>query len=202
MQLELQLVPNKAPAIQLYARVSGAPVGSPIAGVVDVTYSYLYRFDIGSNSGDYDVQLSGVSVPNAGRFPVRKGIAYPGLPWSIIDATIAVPPVLPSAITGLCHVLVAATFNGNPIVGASVHCTLDGRNNTVDGILVSRAVESGVTNASGNCILTLIRFGQFTRGGIYSLRVSDAGGKILHDRRVTIPNASTANAEDLPDAAQ
>lgn len=202
MLLDLQLVPNKTPVIQLYARVGGAVVGSSITGVVDGTFSYLYRFDIGSNSGDYDVQLSGVSDPVGPKFPVRNGIAYPGLPWSIIDATIVVPPVIPSPITGLCNVLIAATFNGDAVVGASVNCTLESKNNTVNGFLASRAVESGVTDASGNCILTLIQFGQFTRGGIYSLRVFDAGGKILHDRKVTIPNASTANAEDLPDAVQ
>ena len=194
--LQVRKAPTYTLSIQLYARIGGAVVGSVIAlpevspGVYEGTVP----------AGDYDGQLLGFTDPPGPRFPIRDGIGYEGIPWTIIDSTIVVPPVVPTPITGLCNVLVAATFNGSAVVGGPVHCYLEGKNNTVNGYLVSRAIESGVTDPSGNCVLTLIQFGQFITGGIYRLKVSDADGKPLHDRRVKIPNTPTANAEDLEDA--
>lgn len=201
MNLELQLPPGKTATIQLYARIGGAAVGSPIAGVPDVGNPALYRFALGANStGDFDVQLLGVSNPNGLPFPMRDGIAYFGIPWTIIDATIVVPPVIPAPIAGLCNVLVSATLNGVSVAGAKASYHLEDQNNTVDGYLVSRAIENRTTDNAGNCTLTLIQNGQFTRGGTYRIRVADPTGKMLFDRRVTAPNTPTANAEDLPDA--
>lgn len=194
--LQLRKSPTYTLSIQLYARIGGAVVG----GVVALTEVSPGVYEGTVPNGDYDGQLLGFTDPPGPRFPIRDGIGYEGIPWSIIDATIVVPPVVPSAITGLCNVLVSATFNGFAVVGGPVHCMLEGKNNTVDGFLASRAIESAVTNSSGNCILTLIQFGQFTRGGIYRLKVSDPDGKVLHDRLVKIPNTPTANAEDLEDA--
>ncbi len=196
MLLTLQLPPNRTPTIQLYARIGGAVVGSPVTLVEGAASIYTCTVP----AGDYNVQLFGLTTPNGLPFPMRDGIAYGGIPWPIIDATIVVPTIIPSPITGLCNVLVSATFNGTSVAGGSVHCHLDDKNNTVDGFLVSRAVESGVTDSSGNCVLTLIQYGRFTRGGIYRLKVADADGKVLHDRRVKISNTPTANAEDLEDA--
>jgi hypothetical protein len=36
-------------------------------------------------TGDYDVQLSGISTPDGARFPMRDGVAYPGLTWEEVD---------------------------------------------------------------------------------------------------------------------
>lgn len=196
--ITIRKAPTYTLSIQLYARISGAAVGSVIALTEGDAGVYTGTVP----TGDYDGQLLGFTVIPGPRFPIREGIGYECVPWSIIDATITVPPTIPTPITGLCNVLVSATFNGVAVVGGAVHCTLEGTNNTVDGFLVARTVESGVTDSSGNCVLTLIQFAQFTRGGIYRLKVSDANGKILHDRRVKIPNTLTANAEDLEDANQ
>lgn len=158
----------------------------------------MYTYTI--PSGDIVVQLTGVSEEDGEPFNVRNGVPYFYQAWQQIDATIVNPPAVPSPITGLCNVTVSVTNNGSPVVGGSVRCTLDGKNNTVDGFLVSREINSGVTDASGNCTLRLIQFGQFTRGGIYHLVVSDGEGKKLHDRRVKVPNFLIANAEKLEDA--
>ncbi len=165
--------------------------------VVGQVYSYTVP------SGDIVVQLTGVSEENGEPFNVRNGVPYLYQTWQQIDTTVAVSPTIPLPITGLCNVLVSVLFNGAPVSRAVVHCTLSEKNNTVDGFLLSRAVESGFTDESGNCILTLIQFGQFVTGGIYHLVVADcveANGKILHDRKVKIPNTPTANAEDLVEA--
>lgn len=206
MALELQLPPGKTTTVQLFARVVGSDVpgaaGSSITGVPDGTNPTIYRYDLGGNAtGDCWGQLLGVSNPNALPFPIRDSVAFVGLSWSQVDAVAPMPPTVPPAITGLCNVMVSATFNGKAVAGGAVHCYLEDKNNTVSGYLASRAVESGVTDASGNCVLTLIQFGQFTRGGVYRLKVYDADGKPLQDRRVIVPNTTTSNAESLTDVA-
>jgi hypothetical protein len=199
---------SPAPTLQRYAYTAGsttvgAAVGSAVTGVVDGVYSHIWNFDVTSWAvGDYWVLLSGASSPNALPWPGRvnaTGLHYEPT-WEAINANHAASPVYPSAITGLCHVLFAVTFNGAAVQGASVSATLESDNNTTDGYLAARTVEAGTTDASGNCILTLIQFAQFTRGGNYRIRVSDTNRKLLTDRLVVIPATSTANAEDLVDA--
>lgn len=192
---------NKAPgrtaAIQRYTKGTETAVGSPVPGV-NTGYSYAFDWPF---PGDWDCVLLGFVDPAPSPFPVREAVSYDGLPWSVIDAFVYAVPVIPVPIAGLCNVLVSASFNGAAIAHATVQCHLEDKNNTVDGFLMSKAVESGCTDSAGNCILTLVQFGEFTRGGVYRLRVYDPDGKLIHDRRVKITNASTANAEDLEDAA-
>jgi hypothetical protein len=208
MALELQLPPGKTTTIQLLTRVVGSDtpgsnVGSSIAGVPDVINPTIYEFNLGAYAtGDYWAQLSGVSNPVALPFPVRDSVAYVGYSWDQVDIADPQIPVAPTQpVAGLCNVMVSVTFNGEAVVGGKVLCHLEDKNNTVNGFIASRAVEEGVTDSLGNCVLTLIQFGQFTRGGVYRLKVLGADGKLLHDRRVLIPNTTTANAEDLVDAA-
>jgi hypothetical protein len=208
MALELQLPPGKTAPIQLLTRtvgsdVPGAAVGSSIPGVPDGTNPSIYRYTLGAyDEGDYWAQLSGVSNPNGLPFPVRDGVPYVGYSWAQVDVLDPLTPTAPpSIIAGLCNVVFAVTFNGSIVVGAKVSCFLEGKNNTVDGYLASRATGTGTTNASGFCVLTLIQFGQFTRGGVYRLKVFESNGRILQDRRVTVPNTSSSNAEDLVDVA-
>ena len=95
-----------------------------------------------------------------------------------------------------CDVLFKVQSNGVPVEGAYVSATLESKNNTTVGYLVSRSVLTGITDTSGNCTLKLIQLGQFTSGGQYRINVSSPG--VLHSNRlVTIPNTATANAEDL-----
>ena len=206
MAIELQLPPGKTTTIQLLTRVvgsdtPGAAVGSPIPGVLDGTNKSLYRYTLGAYAtGDYWGQLSGVSNPNGPSFPIRNGLAYIGFSWAVVDAIAPVAPTAPPALAGLCNVVVAVTFNGAPVAGAKVSCYLEEKNNTViSGYLASREVGEGVTDAAGYCVLTLIQQGQFSRGGTYVLKAYDENGKILQDRRVTVPNVTSCNADVLVD---
>lgn len=202
--LALQLVPglSPSPTLQRYVRSGeavGALTGVAITGVVDVTNTHVWNFDVSTwASADYFVLLAGVSSPNALPWPCRVTTAgaYPAYTWAVLDATIVATPPIPSAITGLCNVLFNVSLNGAFVVGASVTATLEGTYNTTDGVLVSRSVTSGTTDSSGNCTLTLIQGGQFVVGGSYRIVVSSAN--VLHvNRLVTIPSTGSANAEDL-----
>lgn len=199
MNLVLKLAPGYTATLQPSAR-GGAAVGSPLSPTLSGS---TYTWDLSSlPAGDYDMQLSGNWEQNGSPFPCRitaTAVYIADYWWEIETAVTAGIPNAPAQITGLCNVLVAVTFNGQPVVNGVVHCFLDSKNNTVDAYLVSRAIMSGVTNSLGYCTLTLIQFGQFTRGGIYRLRAWDAGGKSLQDRRVTVPNTSSATADDLVD---
>lgn len=199
--LPIVIAPGYTATLQPSIR-GGAPVGSPISPTVVDT---VYTFDLSSlANGDYDMQLSGNWEKSGQKFPCRLNATEARVAdyWWELEANqpIIEIPTLPPPITGLCDVVVAITFNGDAVVGGRATCTLEGQNNTVSGYLVSRAVESGTTNSSGICILRLIQFGQFTRGGLYRLKTYDAEGKLLHDRRVKIPNTPNANAEALEDA--
>jgi hypothetical protein len=111
-----------------------------------------------------------------------------------------IAPTPPALFTGLCNVQFSVIHLGMPVPNASVVATLEEENPTVDNYLISRQVTSGVTDANGNCVLTMVQFGQFTRGGVYRIKVADPLGRTIHDRRVKIPSTATANAEDLLDA--
>ncbi len=73
-------------------------------------------------------------------------------------------------------------------------------NPTVDTALLTQAQSGGITNASGYVDVQMVQFAQFTRGGIYRLRVIDSLGRTIHDRRVKVPTATQCYAEDLIDA--
>jgi hypothetical protein len=106
----------------------------------------------------------------------------------------------PAPFAGLCNVLFSVIHLGNPVENASVTACLEHENPTVDNYLISRQVTHGTTDANGNCVLTMVRFAQFTRGGVYRIKVADSLGRTIHDRKVKVPDQSTANAEDLLDA--
>jgi hypothetical protein len=106
----------------------------------------------------------------------------------------------PAPFAGLCNVLFSVIHLGAPVQNASVVAALEDENPTVDNYLISRQVTSGVTNANGNCVLTMVQYSQFTRGGVYRIKVADSLGKTIHDRKIVVPSTATANAEDLMDA--
>lgn len=200
--LRLQLVPQVTPSIQLYGRVSGLAVGAAIPGVVDPVATHLYSFNV-NPPGDYEFKLTGVSTTNGSRVPLRVTAlqAYAAAEWWEIETAIASSPIIPSAITGLCNLLIAVTHNGDSVPGATVTATLQDGSNTVDGYLAARTSDVATTGNDGTCVLTLIQGGQFTRGGNYRIQVADRRGMTLHDRVVRMPNAGSANLEDLLDVA-
>ena len=95
--LKLPLIPGltPAPTLQRYAYTAGsttvgAAVGSAVTGVVDVTYSHIWNFDVTSWAvGEYWVLLSGVSTPNALPWPCRvrldKATAYTSFVEFLLD---------------------------------------------------------------------------------------------------------------------
>ena len=208
--LTLDLYPLSAmagtPSLQRYVRgaldVVGASTGSAIGGVVDGTYPSRWTFDMTGLTGDWWCVLSNVNYGgNAPPFPVRvtSTAALAASAWLILDASIGAAAVIPSAISGLCNVLVAVSdAGGDALENCTVQASLEEAvNNMTDGLLISRAVESGTTDSSGHATLTLIQYASFTAGGTYRLVVTSSTGKQLHNRLVRVPTSSSCNAEDL-----
>ena len=76
--LKLPLLPDLSPApqVQRYtytpgSETPGAIIGTAVTGVVDGTYAHVWNFDVSAWAvGDYWVQVSGVSDPDARPVPV------------------------------------------------------------------------------------------------------------------------------------
>ena len=72
--------PGYTASVQLYVKSTATTTGSVIA--LDYA-SGVYTCTVAS--GDYDVQLLGVSDPDGARFPMRDGVAWIGFTWAQID---------------------------------------------------------------------------------------------------------------------
>ena len=190
--------PGLTTTVSLYVRNSDDSVGDFVEVYNGTGSGSTYTYDIQDHgSGDYFGVLGGVSDPAGSAFPVRDDVAYPGIPWSIVDATITATPPTPDPITGLCSLLFSIVDgSGSPVYKASCYAQLD-VNSTYDGGLVASTVYSAQTDADGHATLVTIRDNQFTAGGIYTLRATDRQGLLLWTKRVRIPNTASANAEDL-----
>lgn len=139
-----------------------------------------------------------LNVSAAGFVPiVNQSLVVDGVESVSVAMTSAT--LTPSPYEGLCNVTFAVSHNGNAVSGARVSAKLTAKNNTLDKFLESREVTEGETNSEGVCVLTLVQFASFTRGGTYQIKVTDPLGQVLHDRVVQIPTLSAVNAEDLPD---
>jgi hypothetical protein len=197
MNLELQLPPGKTATIQLYARIGGAAVGSAITGIPDGTDPSIYRFALGVyEDGDYDVQLLGVSNPNGIPFPMRDGIAYIGLPWAIIDATIYVPPIIaPPDVDNACRVQLRARRGATPML-ARVLVTGGSAGRLADSAFADIACDE-LTDVTG-LLLVDLPWSSIPGVGKYRFKIIDPEtGSVLHDRTVTIPDETNADYEDL-----
>ena len=197
MNLELQLPPYKTALIQLLARIGGATVGSPITGVPDGVEASIYRFALSSYStGDYNVQLSGVSTPNGVPFPMRNGVAYPGFPWPLIDATIYTPPVIAQpTVASVCRVQLVAR-RGAIVTPARVliTCGLSGR---LAAFAFANNALNGSTDQYGVLVVDL-PWSSLPGVGKYRFRLIDIEtGLAFHDRTVTVPDELNATYGDL-----
>lgn len=200
--LVLDLVTGKTPVIQFYVRgvddAFGSSVGSPIAGVTDVTDTWIYTFILPGElaTGDYWVQLTGVSNPNGSPFPVRDGIAYPGIPWSIIDATIAAPPIIaPPDVANACRVQLRARRGANAIL-ARVLITCGSTGRLADSAFADVAFD-GQTDVNGLLQVDL-PWSSVSGVGRYRFKLIDSEtGDVFHDRTVTVPDQPTALYEEL-----
>lgn len=202
MSLELQLPPGKTTTVQLLARVvgsdvPGANVGSPIAGVPDGSNPIIYRYDLGGNAtGDFWGQLEGVSSPKGLPFPIRNGVAYPGIPWTIIDATVFNPPIIaPPSVSDVCRVQIRARRGATPILArVLITCGSSGR---VDESAFTDVAFDGPTDGAG-LVLVDLPWSSTPGVGRYRFKVIDSEtGSILHDRTVTVPNQLNAKYEEL-----
>jgi uncharacterized GH25 family protein len=197
----LNLPSSMSPVLQRYTRVGHVSTGSTIAGVAVSGQPTQYDFSLsGVADGDYDVDMTNPQ----GQFYLRvvDEVGYASLDWAFLDGTVAIAPLVPAAITGLCNVTFAVVnASGSVVENASVSATIDNLNNVAASHLVGRTVIRGTTNASGYCVLTLIQQGQFTTGGgIYHIIVTDRNRKELTNRYVVIPNTPSVNAKDLVSA--
>ncbi len=195
--LVLQLPPGKTAPIQLLTRVGGATVGAPIPGVPDGMDPSIYRYALGSYAtGDYDVQLSGVSNPNGPPFPMRNGVAYSGIPWSIIDATVFVPPVIaPPSVANVCRVQLRARRGAIPMAARVViTCGTTGR---LAESAFSYVAHDGLLDDFG-LLLVDLPWSSVPGVGKYRFRLIDlVTGKTLHDRTCTVPDEANVDYEDL-----
>ena len=205
--LSLSLIPDLslAPTVLRYtytpgSETPGAVIGTAVTGVVDGTYAHVWNFDVTSWAvGDYWVQVSGVSDPDARPVPVRVNAlgAHYEPSWEIMNVAHAAAIVYPSAITGLCHLLFSIVDNsGDPAYRATVSAIVEA-GSTYNGGIVATTAKTAQTDISGNAILTLIQNQTFTGGGIYTLKVTDRSGKLISERRVRMANTTEAIAEDL-----
>ena len=205
--LSLALIPglSPAPTVQRYTYTAGsetvgAIIGTAVTGVVDGTYTSRWNFDVTAWAvGDYWVQVSGVSTPNARPVPVRINVlgAHYEPSWEIMNVAHAAAITYPSAISGKCHLLFSVVDNaGNAALKATVSAIVDA-GSTYNGGMVSTTATTAQTDSGGNAILTLIQDQTFTAGGIYTLKVTDRSGKLISERRVRMANTTEAIAEDL-----
>ena len=199
MAIELRLPPGKTAIVQLKQRTvgsntPGANVGSPITGTAS---GAVYTFALGAyETGDYWAQLTGVSNPAGEPFPVREGIAYVGIPWSIIDATIAVPPIIaPPDVAEVCRVQIRARRGAAAIQArVLINCGSTGR---IDDSAFSEIAFDGQTDATGLLQVDL-PWSSIPGVGKYRFRLIDINtGHVFHDRTATVPDATTALYEAL-----
>lgn len=118
-----------------------------------------------------------------------------------VTYTLTEQSIDPPATAGLTTVRFLVLDSSNTAVaGAKVRAELKDTNPMVDTALIARSALTGTTNASGYVDLTMIQKESFTKGGVYSILVTDSSGNRLHKRDVTVPTTASCYAEDLVDA--
>ncbi len=191
--LSITKAPTYTLSIQLYARIGGAAVGG-VRPLTEIGTGGLYQCEV--PTGDYDCQLLGFSVPDGPRFPVRNGVAYEGIPWSIIDATITTPPtIVPPIADSVCRVQLRAR-RGAIAIEARVIVTCGSTGRSSDSAFADVAFD-GKTDAGGLLQVDL-PWSSLAGVGKYRFRLLDIDtGDVFHDRTVTVPNLTTALYEAL-----
>ena len=188
------LAPGRTAVLQLYERGTNTTVGSAITGT---SSGSTYSFAGVTSPADYDAILSGFTTPNGARFPIRDGIAYPGIPWTIVDATIYTPPVPAEPSTpNVCRVTIRSSKAGGELkTRVVIESGSTGR--TLERAFVKVAANTE-TDAAGLLVVDL-PWSSTVGVGKYRFRLIDIdSGEVLHDRSCWVPDSATANYEDLP----
>jgi hypothetical protein len=111
-----------------------------------------------------------------------------------LDEQAAAPP----AAAGLCTVRFYVTLNRTAKSGYVCRARLVGKNEAAANELLSSVIERAATDATGIADLVLVQQAQFVKGdGLYEITVTAPDGTETFKVRAKMPNASTANAEDL-----
>lgn len=151
--------------------LNNSPGGSP------------YKVGIGANP-------SYVSIPTQNL--VVAGTTTPAA--YVLNRQSTTPPVA----VGLCTVRFYCTLNGRPQAGHRVKAALARGNQAANNQLLSNQIDEDTSDAAGIAELQLARLDQFVKGsGVYQITVTAPDNTVTHDVKVTIPNADTANFEDL-----
>lgn len=190
--LTLRKAPTYTLTLQLYVRDTNTVSGSVLTLVEGAAGVYTCTVP----TGDFDGQLIGFTDPVGPRFPIRNGIGYEWVPWSIIDATITVPPTIAAPVDdSVCRVYLRARRGASAIQSrVKILCGSTGR--LADSAFASVAF-NGETNGSGVLEVDL-PWSSLSGVGKYRFLLMDyETGDVFHDRSVTVPDEETALYEDL-----
>jgi len=179
----------RSAGVPIRATVTILQAGLVVAwGVSDQTGAVTFAL----SSGNYTVNVT------ASGFASVVGQALTVSTSGSFTVSLTPQSVTAPAGAGLCAVTVSVRDETGPVPGAIVKANMDTQNSTVDGSLIALTVTTGVTDANGLCVLTLIRKDSFTAGGIYHITAtSQFAERPLYDRRVYITNASEVTADKL-----
>jgi hypothetical protein len=192
------LAPGRTATLQLYERGTNTTVGSLITGTSSGT---TYSFVGVPAAGDYDAQLAGFTTPNGARFPVRNGVAYVEESWTVVDASIFVPPIAAAPTTpNTCAVTIRATQAGDEKQVRVLITSLGSTGRLGDRAFVNRTINQN-TDAAGLLVAEL-PWSSTPGVGKYRVRLLDIEtGEVLHDRVCSVPDETALDYEDLPSTA-
>lgn len=104
----------------------------------------------------------------------------------------------------MCIIRFGIVSGDTPLAGAIISVELDDSDPISGNFLMTREKQVVIANQDGEATVSLPWFVTFNRnrlqrGGIYRVRVSEAGGRCIHERRVLVPSVSSINFEDMAD---
>lgn len=150
----------------------------------------IVTFNLPSGLLDINVSAAGFEAISGQDITVPVGAI---VEVSMVAHSIAPPP----GILGLSSVQVAVkTSDDIAVEDAVVNAILESGSMT-DGYLIANSVISGVTNAEGITVLTLVQSSQFEFGGVYTITVTLPNGSITLQRRARIPNIASYTINNL-----
>lgn len=137
-----------------------------------------------------------VSVGPGYETHVAEEFTVDGDTEQVVLTIVSAAPSTPDA-PGMCAVDCYVYEGATPVEGAKVWAKLCDKNSTTDGVFLSTKPFYVLTDALGKAVLQLVQQGMFTNGsGEYLITCLEGDSKFV-DQKVTAPNTSTANLEDL-----
>lgn len=192
------LAPGRTATLQLYVRGTNTTSGSLITGTSSGT---TYSFVGVPATGDYDGLLSGFTTPNGARFPIRNAVGYVEDNWTVVDATVYVPPIAAAPSTpNTCSVTIRATQAGDEKQVRVLIVSLGSTGRLGERAFVNRTIDEN-TDAAGLLVVEL-PWSSTPGVGKYRVRLLDLEtNEVLHDRVCTVPDEDILDYEDLPSSS-